>query len=125
MNYELAKELKDAGFPQIGDGYALVTAKGEGEIMHSIPWCQYVMRPVGDSYEVFYAPILSELIDGCGPVQKDGEKRYEFLLSFSVESWFAGYYDEHFVYHPTIENGEGKTPEEAVARLWLALNKKA
>jgi hypothetical protein len=69
----------------------------------------------GEKGEPWYAPTLSELIESCG--EKFGELSY-FGESFT-EPWFAGggesIYDDW-----EFEKG-GYTPEEAVARLWLAL----
>lgn len=89
IEYPLAKELKDAGFPVK-------------------PW------PTCDLLEPwdFYPPTLSELIEACGGLY--------FTLTKDAYGWTA-----------TVNNGEedigrgrGSTPEEAVARLRLALNKK-
>jgi len=84
MTHELAKELKDAGFPQ---------REGRG-VKH---------------------PTLSELIEACG------DKFYGLHRMVNGE-WLAFMYD--------IEDSTrqvetiGSMPEEAVAHLWLALNKK-
>jgi hypothetical protein len=107
MNYELAKELKAAGFPlkQIYAG-APVTA-GQNTIS------------IGDiEYEI---PTLPELIEAC-PKQMGAAT---FVLSSSKQGreWVACYFD--FGTNRGAElNETGKTPEEAVARLWLALNKR-
>lgn len=83
--YELALELKKAGFPQLEEG-------------------DYVS-----------IPSLEQLIEACG------EKLNGLINKGGV--WIAtggehrGFYGDDFV--PV-----GKTPTEAVARLWLALNKK-
>jgi hypothetical protein len=60
-----------------------------------------------------YVPTLSELIEACGA-------RFDCLrLSPNSGKWFAvGWRDGE-----VIENGS--TPEAAVARLWLVLNKPA
>ncbi len=98
MNYELAKELKDAGFPQKEKGTLLFK---EG------------IR-LTDTQEYWnensaYAPTLSELIEACG----DGFIQLERL----PDRWMCYFINDRGW-------TEGKTPEEAVARLWLALNKK-
>ena len=100
MNYELAKELKDAGFPQTGDyGYS---ADGQDQYNYhrSIPELDHIRKPT-----------LSELIEACG----DGFFRLSHSenndgTEWDAESWESG------------EIETGTTPEEAVARLWLALN---
>lgn len=89
MKYELAKELKDAGFPLARYGY-----DPEGAVAGQI------------------VPTLSELIEACGE---------DFLkLTKDVTGWLAYGEDEPLEPLETV----GPTPEEAVARLWLALNKK-
>jgi hypothetical protein len=78
MDYELVKELQDAGYP--------VTTPN--------------------------VPDLSELITACGD---------QFLgLEKTGELWFASSEEDGNM--PV--GSKGKTPEEAVARLWLAFNKK-
>ena len=96
MDYELAKQLKEAGFPDIS-------------------WFSLIVN--GSTDEIRYQmPALSELIEACGD---------EFLylkkyLAGDGHQWEAsgntkiGEYDMFFV---------GKSPEEAVAKLWLELNK--
>jgi len=92
MNYELAKKLKDAGFPVKYPDNLFV----EGE-------------------KSAYIPTLSELIEACGD-------RFECLSKVENQWWV----DERGGF---FSNGEtatygGSTPEEAVAKLWLGLNKK-
>jgi hypothetical protein len=98
MNYELAKQLKDAGFPQ----------EPELEFARDIPFGEQVTYPT-----------LSELIEACGykihGIHQDEDIRGEII-------WFATLKHD---YRKFISNGpsrEGKTPEEAVAKLWLALH---
>jgi hypothetical protein len=92
MNYELAKELKNAGFPQGGKG----------------GWAFPPDALVGRSKDRVYVPSLSELIEACG----DGF----YQMQRGITNWRCiGIKTKTFV---------GNTPEEAVARLWLALNTK-
>lgn len=80
MNYELAKELKDAGFPM------------------PLPLPDERLRDAfGEDGQIYAFPTLEELIEACG----EGEV---------VEA---------------IKDGRlTRLTPEAVARLWLALNKK-
>jgi len=95
MNYELAKQLKKAGFPQPTLVNPITGVVGR-EVLERRP----------------YEPTLSELIDTCGD---------NFVaLSKMGEDWYCA---ENGVPVRLIAN-ESKTPEEAVAKLWLALNKK-
>jgi hypothetical protein len=98
MNYELAKQLNDAGFPQGGNGRSI------------LPPDQIVAR----SHDRVYVPTLSELIEACvasrpgAPFRlyhKNGKWRAQ-LSNDQTSPWYFG-----------------SSPEEAVARLWLALNK--
>ena len=103
MNYELSKKLKDAGFPQDPEGYELHTPDCKGWDGPSD--CTKETRAV--------VPTLSELIEACEPkmyrldYDDEGNDGYKAM---------AGTADNHFT-------GTGTTPEEAVANLWLALNK--
>lgn len=94
MNYELAKQLKEAGFPQVG--YPIK----KGEFICVTPW----------TVNEFYCPTLSELIEACG------NKNFR-LLADHKGKWSA------YSYIDAI-GAEGDTAEEAVALLWLKLNKK-
>ena len=95
MNYELAKKLKDGGFPQEGKGNYI-----DGED------CDVCGN------HVYYVPTLSELIEACG------DRFWKLIKSYTYNKWSA----------ITSEDTQivvlGKTPEEAVANLWLELNKK-
>jgi hypothetical protein len=91
MTYELAKELKEEGFPQ-GDNYNPVHRIFEGDV---------------------YDPTLSELIEACG-------ESFANLRRWPDQTFSA------FTFPNKIGVSEpytGSTPEEAVARLWLALRK--
>jgi len=108
MEYELAKQLKDAGFPQkYIRGQTMYDPSVEPDKDGIIP---------NDTEEVFI-PTLSELIDACG--DKFG--------SLVRQEPHPAYYKFGFTAYPSqwqlIDEGIGKTPEEAVANLWLALNK--
>lgn len=103
MNYELAKQLKDAGFPQ-----------REGRWI-----CEHndviILKGACESY---YYPTLEELIEACG------DEFHCLILTTTggIDSnkkfWSAGYNDK------VVDWQNGVTPSEAVAKLWLALNKK-
>lgn len=110
MSYDLAKELKEAGFPQIGKPYSVVAdLRGDALTL--------------DGKENVCIPTLSELIEACGkdlPFERNG-LAYTFSLNYEGEKkkWcacFDGLYGAYDLKY-------GSTPEEAVARLWLALDK--
>ena len=95
MNYELAKKLKEAGFPPRDRRCMACVETHLG--------CDMTVMPP-----------LSELIEACG------EKFGSLTRSYgdTVFKWKA-IDSEHQI------GRLANTPEEAVAELWLALNKKA
>lgn len=98
-SYELAKKLKDAGFPQ----------RNVGLCKHEI-WGANMRRESCDCIEGDTAtvPSLSELIEACG----------DNLINLTKEDtgWSTNATEEY------AGDTQGNTPEEAVANLWLALN---
>lgn len=103
MTYELAKELKDAGFPQFS-----------GDLLWD-----------SEKAEHYTVPTLSELIEACRTVEPVFELMTGSSGTHPTNYWYAGAGK-----HPGARvsgrkfNAGGHTPEEAVARLWLTLNKK-
>ncbi len=107
MDYELCKKLKDARFPNSEDW-----KKGR---LFGIGVC--MVRDLGE--DLILVPTLSELIEACewhfhSLHQAEGLYGTVWIATVAWDSrkMLTG---DHF--------REGKTPEEAVARLWLALNK--
>lgn len=100
MDYGLAKKLKDAGFPQGGES-VLRVLKFEGKIK-------------------VYIPTLSELIEACG------DRLHVLWQDRDSNSWEASEQWDHACqwHDDDYAQGEGSTPEEAVAGLWLEINKK-
>ncbi len=99
MIYSLAKELKEAGFPQGGNG----------------SWVFPPEKIIARSSDRVYAPTLSELMEGCGGNEKTG-------LWLQQESSPTGiYWGSGRGLDGQQICGSGSTPEEAIARLWLAL----
>ena len=85
MNFKLARELEENGFPKKG--------------------CNWDYSHEHDKGQVLYFPSLSELIEACGD-------DFNILVRGKDGFWYA-------------ESEQGKTPTEAVARLWLVINKTA
>lgn len=115
VNYELAKQLKDAGFPQtMKDGdpfYERDELHFEGEYESDGATYHYNDHPnLKDEYHK--APTLEELISIFG----------DKLLTLQCcdGTWDAIYGEGTEVYH--IRNAD--TATIAIAKLWLALNKK-
>jgi hypothetical protein len=104
MDYELAKQLKDAGFKQKGVGY------DEKYNMHAYEESKYPEH-------VVTFPTLSELIEACG------DEFFALIHEIKPpydESWFAS--TKLNVYKD--DSCWGTKPEIAVAKLWLYMNKK-
>lgn len=93
MNYDLAKKLKDAGF--------------QFRVFGTYPQCGFTWVFDGDD-NYYECPTLSELIEACG---EDLAQIGAAVGGWNV--WQLG------VQYPVAF---GKTPEEAVSNLWLALN---
>ena len=114
LSYELCKQLKEAGFPQAWPGYydykfvSWYNTDGIWENSLESNLNDVVLDDVS-----CVIPTLSELIEAC-PLEQDNNL---FTLSWYREGWQAGY-DDYDVLRP---NALGKTPEEAVANLWLKL----
>jgi hypothetical protein len=106
MTYVLAKELRDAGFPQAlwtGNTY-YPHANGVVYIWTEDPE-PYELEDTGSAK----VPSLSELIEACGD-------KFLSLVKDKEYGWLA---------RDAIEGNApilGSNPEEAVAWLWLALN---
>jgi hypothetical protein len=92
MNYELAVQLRDAGFPQSGEGRRIGAPTA------------FVWR----ARDLVYVPTLEELIAACG--DEFGELARLPDGNFEAVARGGGL------------RQRGKSPSEATARLWLALN---
>jgi len=93
MDYELAVQLRDAGFSQSGEGRRIGAPAA------------FVWR----ARDLVYVPSLEELIAGCG----DQFGEVARLSDGSYEAVACGGKPRQI----------GKSPTEAIARLWLALNR--
>ena len=103
MDHSLAKELKVAGFPQDGKNCKTPTDINDSTLVERIAH-----------------PTLSELIEAC-PKQL-GTATFVLGSANQGQAWVACYFD--FRANRCAElNETGHTPEEAVARLWLALRR--
>ena len=133
IKFELAKQLKDAGFPQEYRKTPIAmdwVYDSTGELMmihddNDTSWWlgqDYVVRFNEELLQKEYikCPTMDELIEACGKFKIDFLLR-DFATGDNNE-WICGNYMPHE--HEWIQYSTGSTPEEAVARLWLDLNKK-
>lgn len=101
LSFELCKALKGKGFPYKGNKTCYACQDEYGVPNGSC----------GSHHEVFpYIPSLSELIEACGADLYNITNMGTFWQT-NFKDGFAG-------------ETAGKTPEEAVANLYLALNSK-
>lgn len=109
MNYELAKNLKDSEFP--------LKVASQADSNHHHEMFQYGKDSIGRDNTWWLEPSLSELIEACGE---------EITIQGTKKIGYRAYNSANIDYETGIynENADGATPEEAVANLWLALNKK-
>jgi hypothetical protein len=111
LDYSLAKQLKDAGFPGSASWYDDGNAIWSGTDTQTL------------------AATFSELLKACGNTwtEEGLEAPARFSLSWdkypdsAEDAWMATYFEVDGF--PTGNVGYGETPEEAVARLWLVLDK--
>ena len=104
MEYELAKKLKDAGFPE---------DKMNGEEV-----CQWLEK---ERKKCLQLPTLSELIEAV----KTSGGYFAFELQWNRNPRIAGIeWTAQIRSHADSPCTDGSTPEEAVSMLWLSLNKK-
>lgn len=106
IDYELAQELKDAGFP-----LQECTLKG----------CYYSGGSLDEDGKNYHYPTLSELIEACGDEFESLYKLEGGTRSVKGNDVIGGY--ECMPRKESCGWSWGSTPEEAVAKLWLAINK--
>ena len=94
MTYDLALQLKNAGFPFKSYEWA--------------PEFYGLYSYVSKDEETLKVPLLEELIEACGG--------FKFKLVRGQVGWFAE--------TKGVFSAGSQTPTEAVARLWLALHTK-
>ena len=111
MPLELAKELRDAGFPNIEDvqhrqGREFLASDGRVSV--------YSLGELAPA-DNWFIPNLKELIEACE--EKEGYDH--FILEHRQLGWFASIETQD----AQTNSGSHPTAEEAVARLWLVLKK--
>jgi hypothetical protein len=111
MNYDLAKTLKTAGFPNIGSlqhrqGREYFAADGTAPF--------YSLGDVG-SVQDWFIPTLEELISAVSALIPDKFLDLSSRSGRDQNLWSAT---------STYKVGSGSSPTEAMARLWLVLHNK-
>ena len=109
INYKLAKQLKDAGFPQNTRNYFYLI---DGIVVDEV-YTEMEAKldtNMANWEKSFACPTLSELIDACGD-------EFDHLGRGPMGRWNALAADD------TGLDISAKTSEEAVAKLYLKLNK--
>jgi hypothetical protein len=105
MEYELAKKLQEAGFPQdLTDPSTYYD-----EQRQQVAWKENDESKIPNNYVKI--PTLEELIEACGPRINCLER---LNRPYAWHAWNGQSND-------MSKTGEGTTPSAAVARLWLAL----
>ena len=130
INYKMAKALKEAGFKyKAPETYQEAYTSG-GKLAYmdcdkgGVFWLD---NDVLDEEDLIFIPTLSELIDACGkrfakltrlipPNPRKARRQLWLAYGFELEPI------DNTAPKPMISE-MGKTPEEAVAKLWLKLNK--
>ena len=113
MNIELAQELKNAGYPQDENlFYCMARPDKNHSVIYGIP--DELEKHKRKGTEFYAMPMLADLIRACG-------NEFEALSKRGEDQWLAMAKVELPNRSP---GGFGKTPEEAVAKLWLALHHK-
>lgn len=120
MNYETAKKLKEVGFIQRKWKYArhYIPDKNEMGEQMIVLYENYK----GSGKDLVYIPSLEELIEACG----DDIVLWHYSAGHN-EKWCAGKIKEcsdNYLDDYPEPRTRGKTPLEAVAKLWLKLNDK-
>jgi len=111
ISKETAQKLKEAGFPQNGGG------------LHRIHKTGSVGKSTSQPYESFYEPTLSELIEACGDSFKNLTYKFQYYAK-NGNTWFCNWVSYEWRDDAQEEwDSEGSTPEDAVANLWLELNR--
>lgn len=119
ISYALAKELKDAGFPQHGTD--VMSQEFDTFIERDGKLCRAWNRI---DPEACYVPTLSELIEACG----EGFNSLRVNRVFKNYKKWVAYAESHLgveiipINAAGMTGFDGDTPQEAVARLWLAVH---
>jgi len=116
LEYKLAKQLKDKGYPQ------------NPQCGHCSSDCGGTVDNVDGSV---YIPTLEELIEACVSLNKKQKKYWSISFGFPTTDEDSAMEKKDYVIHFQWVRGEGRVgsdsirssiPTEAVAKLWIKLN---
>jgi len=111
MNYKLAKQLKEAGYPQLKTGGRYGDKNGESPIPGFTA-----------TEDVVLFPTLSELIDACMKfIKEEGSLMSSYNPFMSINKRFWVCVDGK---NGIVAESVGKEYEIAVAKLYIKLNEK-
>ena len=111
MNHELALKLKETGFPQNLQACRVYFHYLNDDEVKIIDFRKTLDDlPIG---EIAVIPTLSEIIEACGEKFDHIQKSKDQHVKWRARAWVGTM--------PIVEFGD--TMEEAVAKLWLVLNK--
>jgi len=114
ITYELAKKLKDTGFPQVFKNGDYFSNEFPNAYRGIVGIDNSPLKSYGD---IVKFPTLSDLIEACG------DKFWKLEREIGQNNYIACGIDDkgEFI---TTSMDITLIPEEAVANLWLELNKK-
>lgn len=112
LNYKLALQLEKAGFPLNDKRRLEYYIRMKSELASPNVVTFYDKDTNKERY--VYIPLLDDLIDACGD-------KFSCLERCITKPWCAWMKSEYK--GKGVSHFYGKTPEEVVAKLWLALNK--
>lgn len=132
LSYELAKQLKENGFPQKEsyrwdeDTHPEATIEelrylNEGRVRYEGYYCPALTNEeVHTDEDDVYIPTLSELIEACG----DDFGTLHHIHKPKIWTAVSRLFSRNGTKLLDGYEGKGDNPETAVANLWLKLNKK-
>lgn len=109
MDYKLFKMMKDKGFPQKGNGKFIAHAIEMNPSEIPLDTTKLSSSSNTKIDDLVYCPTLEELIEAC-------EDRFDCLIRKYDSMWIC------YEMGKQKWSGEGSTPREAVANLYLSLN---
>lgn len=114
-SFLLARRLHKVGFPQTGQWYSIIPEDSEGRRFNRVRIPADELCTAHDHDEILL-PTLTELIAACGD-------QFGFLLLNAENGmWLARSVGIEPIHPEFSGHHHYDTPEEAVAKLWLALN---